>query len=293
MSKLKNLENIAIKSFNSLKKSANLLTILALFGTSTPFLKAQDWNITIVDSIGIGSTSITLELDNQIKPHIAYLHRDDEGNKFLQYAFLSSQGWEKAPIEETGSLGIYGGEPDIDLDRYNRPTIVYYNENDDSIWEVHENPDLTFATARIDSGVTSGIDFNAYPQIEINKYDNNKHVMYINTFNEFDPVLIYTFYDANLGSWTTPEIIDHLGFISGNKSELTLDNQDNPHTVYYFHGDPPPHGLAYATRNSNWSVLPFISGGIYGAPYPSIACDLNFNIPYISTRTNNDLICSY
>ena len=287
MLKLRNLENILTKTFN-LKRSARLLTFLTLFGISPPYLKAQDWNITTVDGYGTGPTSISL--DSQSRPHIAYLRPIEAGDKILQYAFLSPQGWEKISLEEeAGRLGIYGGFPDIDLDSNDRPRIVYYNENDDSIWEVYLNPYSAWTTTRIDSSVTSDVRFNAYPKITIDE-DDTTHVTFIDDSNVLDPTLKYV---SSYGDDWRPETIDHLGWGSANKNDLTLDNRDYPHIVSYYSGEPY-QGIEYATRiDSDWMILPFITGGISLLADISIACDFN-NTPYISHRSDeDDLLCSY
>lgn len=85
-----------------------------------------EWQYECVDTLGGIDGQISLSLDRNDRPHIAYY---DGINGDLKYASLTSSGWEVQIVDEVGDVGLY---PSLAMDRYGLPHISYRDNTADN-----------------------------------------------------------------------------------------------------------------------------------------------------------------
>lgn len=183
------------------------------------FSDGNNWTIEHLREIG-DKTYTSLDLDVFYIPHICYTDDIDEK---LSYFYFTNIGWYNAPIDDVGR-GYGGFYSDLVIDNSNLPHIIY-----DYPLGHRDYGDLMYATFKPEG---------SWNYKEVKEY--NGHFDYslavdslnrphISTFNGKDH-LIYMYYNG--GNWIVETVVPDK-WECGATCKLALDQQDNPHIVYY------------------------------------------------------------
>ena len=189
----------------------------------------QNWQIQTIEYGGRIGEESSLDLDSQMRPHIAYR---DFGvvNGQLKYASWNGVAWQ---IQVVDNQGDAGKDPSLVINSEDMPCISYaggdyslkYASHNGTSWQIHT---VETSVAQYSLPNSLALSQNDLPHIS---YQNNGL-----------SILKYAVWD---GSEWQIEIVD-----SSNKpglyNSLTLDNLNRPHISYYeiIEGD-----LKYATAD--------------------------------------------
>jgi hypothetical protein len=237
------------------------------------------WSIETVDEEGPFLFYVSLVLDGQDRPRIAYYQTHPEGD--LKYARWTGTEWI---IETVDSEGYVGGHCSLALDSSDHPCIAYV--------DAHDGEPIDLKYARWDGDewqyehVDTGGDTCYYISLALDSNDR-PHISYQKKDDAYD--LRYAHWDGS--SWIV-ETVDAEGD-SGAFSSIAVDSQDRPHIAY-------KNGIVvrYAYKDSSeWSIHTVDPeeetrcGG-----FTSLALD-SMNLPYIVDYETNEIIecprCSY
>jgi hypothetical protein len=138
---------------------------------SPPFIICE-WHTEEVDDVVVaGGTNITMALDSNNHPHLAYY---DSTTHTLHYAVYDGSDWSYGEVPDTGSY--YGLEPSLAIDTNDRPAIAYRTSVAIRYaWKTGDNwDDWAFSTVYVDSGAPG---VPTYPSLLL--LNNNSDFPYI------------------------------------------------------------------------------------------------------------------
>jgi hypothetical protein len=200
---------------------------------------------------------------------ISYIAYFDDMNDDLRYSFGTAGRWMTQILDNGRSTGFF---PSLVLDSHGNPNISYYDRKNKSLkfirqsgirWEyltVVENVDV--------SAISLDLTKNDVPYILF--YDTN----YSN--------LMLAQYSAN--KWKIQYVAD--GSPDGQRIDLVLDNQGDPHICYY------NGGLIYAHSIKGVWQTEVIDRGVGTGIYSSLALDKR-GYPHISYYSEADHSLKY
>ncbi|MCK4593989.1 T9SS type A sorting domain-containing protein [bacterium] len=223
-----------------------------------------NWSIETVDDEGPFRYYVSLVLDSQDRPRIAYFQWYPDSD--LKYARWTGTEW----LIETVDAGDAGPFCSLALDSSDRPHIAYFdwgaNELKYARWDGDE-----WLYEHVDTGgdtcfyISLALDSNDHPHISYQKRDDEND-------------LRYAHWDGSEWRVETVDAED----ITGYYSSIALDSQDRPHISYRYDSEAPvmTH-LRYAHWDgSQWRIETVDSDGLAGG-YTSIALD-SADRPHIS-----------
>ncbi len=284
----------------------------SVFSVEFEIVTSTQWVIETVDSNNIFDPSISLDIDSNGNPCMAYCC--NYGNSILKYAYYSNSNWNIDTVDDSGDTGYYTS---LKLDRNNNPHICYMdNVNDDLKYAFYSGDDWNIETVDSEGNVghwtSLSLDNNDNPHISYKRfYDASNHDLKYAYYSEGswnieivdsgdlesytsisldennkpsisyckDNDLKYAYYQE--GNWNI-ETVDSEGNC-GYFSSLELDSNNRPHISYY---DTINDELRYAYySNSDWNIETVDSEGNCGYS-SSLSLDSNNN-PHISYRKHN------
>ncbi len=175
---------------------------------------------TVDSSFGSGFTnyyiSPSLCLDRQDNPHIAYVHRREDNNFILYYAWKDAGQWY------TTSLSTGANTATLALNTNDYPNIACVHKSDiDTVWRVKffSRNNSLWDSSTVDSNHLN--DF--HPSLKIDG-NNNPHIAYL---QDNPDSLKYVFWNGVnwVFSWGEPVGI-------ACSQSLSLDLNDHPHIAY-------------------------------------------------------------
>jgi hypothetical protein len=180
-------------------------------------------NVEVDDQFFSKGSPLTLGIDAQDNPHIAYLHGTYYPN--LMYATSSDQGitWKTTKVDNGGSITGAVWMPCLALDSKGSPHISYYDERSREVRYASKKGN-TWSTEAIDLK----IDRNAYPSLAIDSHDNP----YVSYFDAQNRAMKTWSTVPERGRWTRVRIFD-LNDIEGLHSSIAIDPADHPGVVYH------------------------------------------------------------
>jgi hypothetical protein len=213
-----------------------LLTTVVVLTTVSATATTVDWNIETADVGPDSIDAVSLALDSQEYPRIAYQYIDYEG-QFVKYARWTGSDWEFDIIDQQLA---YGCIPRLALDSQDRPHIVYY------WWDFEEDAgrlkyakwtgsDWEYSYIDQSTDVTGAFD------IVMDEQDH-LHVAYSD----------FQLKDLKYARWTGTNweiaVVDSVGFVGYNPA-IIVDSQDRPHISHCRYIPDFDHELKY----SHWT----------------------------------------
>ena len=208
------------------------------------------WEIEVVpsdDKVYTEDFSISMDLDSNDYPHIAYCHEDDPGGiERLRYVKWDGASWSD---ESADSTDYTGGFPSLVLDSNNKAHIIYYNYADNRVdYATNSAGSWSLDTIAFATSITYRI------SIDMDSH-NIPHV-----FFAADGVGVtkdYIYGKKNGDTWDT-EIVDYSPY-NGGTATIILDSNDYPRVVYQWRlNSSTSFTLRYGEWNGNdWEITHF------------------------------------
>jgi len=179
------------------------------------FLDGTGWHSEQVDhDLGVGEASISLALDQNENPHVAYLldpNDDQWGN--LYYGFLGASGWYTEEVRH--GMGVWESSVSLALDQDGNPHLGYASHYDDGVWYAYQDPGG--GGWQFESVDSAGF----YPSLTLDS-DGNPHMSYQNMAT----TLTYAYRDA--GGWQTEPLVE-FDYFGAFHTSIALDGNGRPH----------------------------------------------------------------
>jgi hypothetical protein len=199
------------------------------------YYDGAQWHHEVVDDREVMGGPLSLKLDSQGHPHIAYT----EYYGGLWYAYHDGEGWSYQHLDEHPNM--YVAYPSMDLDRNDYPHISYCCQSSDSghllyvYWDgsrwVYEGVGPTCWT----DNTSLELDSSDHPHIAFSNNAGSPGLYFY---------LRYAHYD---GSGWEYETVDDDG-LTGQHISLALDSRDNPSISYQCDCPSQQEVLRYARR---------------------------------------------
>jgi hypothetical protein len=249
------------------------LTVSSHFGTDTyQFnLHVLGWHIELVDGDGPFGNTISLKLDADGLPHVAYTYEPPLGiGYYLKYAYMDGIDWHVEAVDDEGDTGL---NPSLALDSLGLPHISYYDERDAAY---QPTEDLNYASFDGSSWTIEVVDSEGNEgssSLVIDSLDR-PHIAYYGSPDSEAGHLRYAWYDG--GTWQI-ETADGADWV-GDVCSLALDSLDRPH-ISYLYG--VYNNVKYAYYDgAGWQVE--TADSEKGTGYGSIALALDsLDLPHI------------
>jgi hypothetical protein len=188
---------------------------------------------------GSGSCAVSLALDREGEPHIAFFGKLPGYN--LWYAHREAEGWRAEVVDFTQNSGM---EPSLALDSQDHPHIAYYTGYPSyKLWYAYWEDGWHRQLLRDLPGHDG--DVGQYPSLALDAQDH----FHISYYDATEGNLEYM--AGSPRAWDI-EIVDADGDV-GQSTSLVLDNAGQPH-VSYSAASPVP-AVKYAYRDAlGWHV---------------------------------------
>jgi len=197
---------------------------------------SEAWQVQTVDEGSVGMyTSLAVSASGQ--PHIAY-----RGPSSVKYAYRDQAGWHLEVVDS--DLSATFKHVSLALDRYNRPRVTYYLDDDvDSNWDVlYAYRDQTGWHVQVVDEVPGSGGGDTSLALDAN---DRPHVSYIGEGSDDYDVEYATYTGSSWVHQTVDENVDGLG----GHTSLALDGVGRPRVSYY---DAHWSSLGYADRDSGY-----------------------------------------
>jgi uncharacterized protein YejL (UPF0352 family) len=203
------------------------LTVSSHFGTDTyQFnLHVLGWHIELVDGDGPFPTFISLKLDSEGIPHVAYVHDDEGTDIFLKYAYHDETGWHVEVVDDEGDVGW---SCSLALGSLGLPHISYfdvldaaYNPTEDLNYAYYDGSSWHIET--VDSEGSAG----GSNSLALDLLDR-PHIAYSSSLGSGQKHLKYAWNDGSAWNIETADSQDNVG----SNCSLALDSLDRPHIGY-------------------------------------------------------------
>jgi len=226
--------------------------------------EGEGWNIETVDEEGPFLFYVSLVLDSQDRPCIAYFKWYTASD--LKYAHWTGTEW----IIETVDAGDAGPFCSLALDSSDRPHIAYLDWGANELKYAHWDGD-EWQYEYVETGgdtcyyISLALDSNDHPHISYQKQDDEDD-------------LKYAHWDGSVWQIETVDTEEEVGEFSS----IAVDSNDLPHIAYlYYIQAPETAHLRYAYLDGDvWRIETVDSDGLAGG-YTSIALD-SADRPHIS-----------
>jgi PKD repeat protein len=176
------------------------------------------WTFQTVDSLTIGSGSVSLALDAVAgTPHVSYY---EESNKALKYAVWNGTAWENETVDDNG-FWPEGRYTSLALNASGYPRISYFGgANDNLKYAAWDGSDWAIET------VDDEADVGHFTSLALDA-DGHPHISYRDFGGSY---LKYVAWDGS--AWTIPEIVGSTSqYVSGSTS-LALNASGSPRIAY-------------------------------------------------------------
>jgi hypothetical protein len=226
------------------------------------------WQFETADPSVILGEKVSLALDSQDQPHVAYR---DEVNQVLKYSHKEGGIWYYEVVDNQGNVGY---QPSLAIDSLDRPHIAYqwvaplavnwsirYAIHNGTGWDISTLSSLdTFGSYTGQFGLSLALDSSDRPRIAYSNY-----------------ALHFAYWSGS--SWVD-EVVEHIigGGETGDLPSMVLDSTQTPHVS--FRRVTPDDRLEYATRG----LLGWMAQSVdypWRGTYSSIAVD-TLNRPHIA-----------
>lgn len=305
--KFKKRDYIMANKSNNTKNRITIFTVIfmLMFSSSVFAIPWQIQMVTVPPPPGEVMNEMSLVLDSNKNPHIAYTVKNTGAGNFLEYAYFDGSSWHfKKLLLPTNYRRFYS--PALALDHSENPHIVYvYKEPTGKYNLKHISfpaAELTLpgpVTVTLDI-ITDVGDYNSVPCCDLEW--NSKPSLVIDasgtlhiTFTDVTDNSLKYITSTN-GNWSVPVHVDSIpsgerGVIAA--SSLVLDSHNNPHVSYYYRN---------YSSNKNEIRYTYFDGGVWKNPpeildsafayYTSLALDTS-NKPHIVYAWTGDLRYAY
>lgn len=253
-------------------------TVVPLAATA-PAEARYAWNFQLVDE----GTKPALAITSGGIPHIQYMLEDQDG--WVREAVLNGGQWSITTVAE----GYFYGPGDIDIGPDDVPWISYHDHQGSSFDP--RKGDAIAAVFRDGSWDVNAVRSNGHDGWDNRVFvdaQGNPHISAIDP-REFGGVGV-KYYGFNGTSWEVEDIGGPSISYAGGTS-LALDDQGNPHIVYF---NDRNNELHYAVKSAGtWSITTVDGGG--AGLYPDIVLDADGtpHLSYIEGAESGDLVLKY
>ena len=164
--------------------------------------------------MGVWESSISLALDQDEYPHVAFLldpNNDGWGN--LYYGFQDATGWYTEEVRH--GMGVWESSVSLALDQEGNPHLGYASHYDDGVWYAYRDPG---------KGIwhfESVDDLGFYASLALDG-DGNPHMSY----QHMATTWTYAYRDA--GVWHTEPLVE-FGYFAASHTSIAVDGSGHPH----------------------------------------------------------------
>ncbi len=240
---------------------------------------SSSWLSETVDQYSRVGWVISLALDSQQRPHVAYYDRVALAPQNLKYATFDGTSWT---IETLDSQGSEGENVSLCLDSQDRPHVAYYYRNSD-----HTDGHLKYAVRHgttwdfevVDDAGSVGL----YASLALDQQEN-PHIAYFDWSNDSLKYAV-----QNGGIWNV-QVVD--GQSAGKFASLALDSHNQPRIAYFDISALISRTLKYAEWSATgmaWNIQTITPAGTEGQ-WASLSLDSQ-DRPHIAyyDRTHDNL----
>jgi hypothetical protein len=221
------------------------------------------WQVESVATRGNSGLYGALALDDQGRPHIAYVEYlpvQSGLDHRLHYAFWDGVQWQREQVDAAPVIAPDDGSVGLDLDSTGVAHIAYPA----GAWA--GDMQLRYARRTAVGWQRQTVDGDTIVGRHVNLAVNDQDVPHILYFDSLAGELLYATWDTL--TWTAEPVSEVLPGL-GIYNSLALDDQGRPHIAYIDQVD----GLVYATRDGAWQTTVVDADPDPFNPYPDIALD--------------------
>jgi hypothetical protein len=221
------------------------------------FSNGVNWEIEIVDSSpGLIGLSISMSLDNDNLPHIAYTLNSDQN--FVMYSFKNDTIWEKEVIDSSLFGGPYWGLPfyglSLALNQDSDPRLSYYHYD-----SLNDRTEICFASRDSLGWTHEVLDTIAGTIYSLQMYHTSLSLdtaglpgIAYSYWNFIDSTQIIKYLKYTGMGWDSLIVGDSCSEWDFGPS-LSIDDQNQPHIAYY-QNDTLKY-VYYNNQTSSWNTL--------------------------------------